>query len=1509
MPKIKKFSALIFLFGTIFLFAFLFLAKPVKAANYTATQDGNWNSAATWGGGGYPGSGDNATISGYAVTLTATQAVTNLSISGTGSLNCSSYDLTVNGTFTESGGAFTAPSGILTFNGMLSSFNRTGGAFNHNNGTVSFDNEDGTVTTSGAIFYDVIIDPGSDVYAVYLGDDITVAHNFSFVSGWIGGWHTISVAGAISIGADAGGGWSTLSLNGTGDQNISEGGGYFQNYLIINKTSGVANFSAATRLSFLTISQGILNTNGNNLGVDYDFINNGTLRLSGDETVTAPTLNAGSEVDYTATSGSHVIKNWDYTNAILKINGSGGTFTLPADITAKEINIAAGTLDVTTSNYNITDSGNWTNAGFFTARSGKVTFSATSILSGATTFYDFELLAGSTVHLTSAQTFTVGHNFTSTATSGSHAIMNATTGGSRALFPVAGTATVSYVEGTDIDSSGGNQVVTNGPIDNCVNWSTSIPIISITVTGEGGATTVAIGSTLQMSASVLPANATYQTISWSVTNGTGSATINSSTGLLTAVGLGTVTVTATAHDGSGITGTEQITVVACGGWLPGWNYRKKITISNTNVGSDLSNFPLHVGFASEADIGAGVSDTINGYDIRFADSCGTTLLRYEREDFSVSSGNASGDFWVKTPTITSASTTDIYIYYGNASANTDWTASTGTGDCSAITQAKCAWKEGSSQNFSGVWHLSAGTSASDSTSNANNSTGVYSTGPTATTGQINGASNFSGGGLTFSGPASPTNQTISLWMRGTNVAGSYQAMVVQDSALGFFINESKLNYYPIGTNNTPLGDSTWYYAVVANNSGNLTFYLNGNSDGTVSSATRMALGYFGTDDMDENFAGKLDEVRISSSVRSGDWIKFEYCNMISPVTSPCIGNYELNFASQEVLVAVTSITVTGAGGATTVNNGSTLQISAAVLPANATIQTVTWSVANGTGSATINSSGLLTATGAGTVTVAATAQDGSGVTGTRQITVIIPDTTPPTLSFTDNVETGPVTSDTITASWGDATAKKWDYESLASCPATEISYTKTDSDSMDQTTTTNNGKYICLYGADATGNSATLLSANDINISTGGCSGCGTIYYTINASVEAASANYGLISPSGSVSVPAGMRQSFAIEPDSGHEIADVLADGSSVGAAATYAFNNVSSNHTILAKFTYCGDGQCNATESCSSCSGDCCPITRVDMGVFDPISFSYSQGPITIPYHSTALISWVALRADSCLASGGPWSGSKAIPVGIESTDNLTSSQTYSITCTGPGGSASDSVTINVASSNCGDNFCNSPSETRSNCCQDCGGCPPIWPPHLYVHLMAVRDLSRPDYLNGTVIVPYNTPAYLVWGTTNADSCSASGSWSGIKPRYGSQSTGNVTSSKTYTLTCTGVGETKSDSITVDVLHCGNHVCESDETCESCPADCTCHPGGPTCSPRGDINLDGIINISDFSSLLFNWGTTLDWNHIPHILAPRTQPPYNECADISHASNGDMSGIVDITDFSIMLSNWPEN
>lgn len=115
-----------------------------------------------------------------------------------------------------------------------------------------------------------------------------------------------------------------------------------------------------------------------------------------------------------------------------------------------------------------------------------------------------------------------------------------------------------------------------------------LKVNSITVTGQNSVTAVTYkGATLQMLANVLPANANDKTYTWSLTNGTGKATLDTTTGVLKALSDGTVIVKATAKDGSGITGTQTITIsgqslVLGNGWSWVRESRDNWAISGTN---------------------------------------------------------------------------------------------------------------------------------------------------------------------------------------------------------------------------------------------------------------------------------------------------------------------------------------------------------------------------------------------------------------------------------------------------------------------------------------------------------------------------------------------------------------------------------------------------------------------------------------------------------------------------------------------------------------------------------------------------------------------------------------------------------------------------------------------------------------------------------------------------------------------------------------------------------------
>ncbi|MHB8069256.1 MAG: BACON domain-containing protein [Desulfobaccales bacterium] len=68
--------------------------------------------------------------------------------------------------------------------------------------------------------------------------------------------------------------------------------------------------------------------------------------------------------------------------------------------------------------------------------------------------------------------------------------------------------------------------------------------------------------------------------------------------------------------------------------------------------------------------------------------------------------------------------------------------------------------------------------------------------------------------------------------------------------------------------------------------------------------------------------------------------------------------------------------------------------------------------------------------------------------------------------------------------------------------------------------------------------------------------------------ITASAGTNGTISPAGTVSVNYGASQTFGITPAVNYHVADVLVDGTSVGAVTSYTFDNVITAYTIAASF-----------------------------------------------------------------------------------------------------------------------------------------------------------------------------------------------------------------------------------------------------------------------------------------------------------------------------------------------------
>ena len=131
-------------------------------------------------------------------------------------------------------------------------------------------------------------------------------------------------------------------------------------------------------------------------------------------------------------------------------------------------------------------------------------------------------------------------------------------------------------------------------------------------------------------------------------------------------------------------------------------------------------------------------------------------------------------------------------------------------------------------------------------------------------------------------------------------------------------------------------------------------------------------------------------------------------------------------------------------------------------------------------------------------------------------------------------------------------------------------------------------------------------------------------------------------------------------------------------------------------------------------------CALVTVDLKA------NNSDSPPPIDYNTAADLSWTSSNATSCTASGD-WSGAKplnqAYPPG-ESTGNLTSSKTYTLTCSNAYSSDVDSVTVNVSST----------------------------PPSADIK---AKDPSDGVFKDGPITIPSGTATDLTWNSAGADAC----------------------------------------------------------------------------------------------------------------------------------------------------------
>ena len=184
----------------------------------------------------------------------------------------------------------------------------------------------------------------------------------------------------------------------------------------------------------------------------------------------------------------------------------------------------------------------------------------------------------------------------------------------------------------------------------------------------------------------------------------------------------------------------------------------------------------------------------------------------------------------------------------------------------------------------------------------------------AIAGEIDGASGFNGTSQAITVAAASSinnlsnNFTYELWFRSSNTAQTNTYLLENNSPGGtqngiiYNYISNKIEFFALGyTGSNPrsgsqltVSDTKWHKIGYTYNGTTWAGYLDGSrifaTSTTFSLTMHAGMLYIGEADSGGKVNGAVDEIRISNTARSSDWIATEYHNQSSPSTFYSLGS-------------------------------------------------------------------------------------------------------------------------------------------------------------------------------------------------------------------------------------------------------------------------------------------------------------------------------------------------------------------------------------------------------------------------------------------------------------------------------------------------------------------------------------------------------------------------------------------------------------------------------------------
>ncbi|MEM7392546.1 MAG: LamG-like jellyroll fold domain-containing protein, partial [Verrucomicrobiota bacterium] len=358
-------------------------------------------------------------------------------------------------------------------------------------------------------------------------------------------------------------------------------------------------------------------------------------------------------------------------------------------------------------------------------------------------------------------------------------------------------------------------------------------------------------------------------------------------------GEGSETVSLTLQPGPFVMGSSNAVVtIADDDGLDNWTHRMKLTFPGYTRNEVLTDFPLMIELGPHLpQFSYDFFASPLGWDLRVFDSNAVSMTQLDLE-IERWNTNGSSYVWVKVPAF--SSNTCLWAYWGNPAAEV-LTAPAG----------EQAWNS----DFRGVWHLN--NSVLDSTSNNTDGTVFGGLGSVSASGKVANAWNFDAASNAFIQMLRPIEDdfTINLlmqadlnspnagnnWPIGAGLVGG--ALSGTRADLGVVYNDQTVQFGAVDGDtteaSTSVNDGQWHLVTVTREraTGTEVVYVNGieearsvsESIASLADNTFLAVGDSEGDGSGINFDGRIDELRMSDSVRSSNWIWAVWNNLCNPL--------------------------------------------------------------------------------------------------------------------------------------------------------------------------------------------------------------------------------------------------------------------------------------------------------------------------------------------------------------------------------------------------------------------------------------------------------------------------------------------------------------------------------------------------------------------------------------------------------------------------------------------------